>query len=116
MYALLITIFVIVAVALVFVILVQSGKGGGLAGIAGGGDTGSVFGGKGTAPFLTKITTILAAVFMVVALVLGFMTRGVEDESSIMERERARRMASPARTLPEAAQPAAEPAETVPQQ
>ena len=34
-YAILIGIFVIVAFLLVFVILIQSGKGGGLAGIAG---------------------------------------------------------------------------------
>ena len=94
-------IFVVVAALLVFVILIQSGKGGGLAGIAGGGDMGSVFGGRGSAPFLVKATTILATAFMLIALILGMITQGTVDETSIMERERERRMQSPARTLPE---------------
>ena len=47
-YAFLIAVFVIVAFLLVFVILIQSGKGGGLAGIAGGGMN-QLFGGQGSA-------------------------------------------------------------------
>lgn len=100
MYSVLIVLFVFVALLMIFVILIQSGKGGGLAGIAGGGDMGNVFGGKGSAPFLTKATTILATLFMLIALVVGMMTRGSTDESSIMQREREKRMSSPARTLP----------------
>ncbi|MBN1560552.1 preprotein translocase subunit SecG [candidate division KSB1 bacterium] len=99
-YAILIGIFVIVAFLLVFVILIQSGKGGGLAGIAGGGMN-QLFGGQGSAPFLTRATAILAAAFMVIALILGMITQGTEDQTSIMQRERERRMSSPARTLPE---------------
>lgn len=99
-YGLLIAVFVIVAFFLVFVILIQSGKGGGLAGIAGG-NMGAVFGGRGSAPFLTKATAILATAFMVIALILGMMTKGVEDKSTMMQRERERRAASPARTLPQ---------------
>ncbi|MBN1465448.1 preprotein translocase subunit SecG [candidate division KSB1 bacterium] len=102
MYAILIGIFVIVAFLLVFVILVQSGKGGGLAGIAGGGMN-QLFGGQGSAPFLTRATAILATAFMVIALILGMITRGTEDQTSIMQRAREQRMASPARTLPEVA-------------
>lgn len=99
-YGLLIAVFVIVAFLLVFVILIQSGKGGGLAGIAGG-NMGAVFGGRGSAPFLVKATSILATAFMVIALILGMMTRGVEDKSTMMQRERERRASSPARTLPQ---------------
>lgn len=98
-YGLLIVLFIIVAFFMVFVILIQSGKGGGLAGIAGG--MGAVFGGRGSAPFLIKATSILAAAFMIIALLLGMMTKGVEDKSSMMQRERERRAASPARTLPQ---------------
>jgi preprotein translocase subunit SecG len=101
---LLTAIFVIVAFLLTFVILIQSGKGGGLAGIAGGGMN-SLFGGQGSAPLLTKATTILATVFMVIALVLGMLTRGSVDQTTIMQNERERRMASPARSLPELAAP-----------
>ncbi len=107
MYNVLIFLFVIVAVLLVFVILIQSGKGGGLAGTFGGGaDTmGTFFGGRGSAPFLTRITTILATLFMFIALLLGMVTKGSVDNRSVVERERERQMASPARTLPEAATP-----------
>ncbi|MDZ7725861.1 MAG: preprotein translocase subunit SecG [candidate division KSB1 bacterium] len=101
MYSILIALFILVALLMILVILVQSGKGGGLAGIAGGGDMGGVFGGKGSAPFLVKATTILATLFMLIALVVGIMTRGSADQSSIMQREREQRMSSPARTLPE---------------
>ena len=98
-------IFVIVAFLLVFVILIQSGKGGGLAGIAGGGGMNSLFGGQGSAPLLTKATTILATAFMLIALVLGMLTHGTVDQTTIMQKERERRMASPARSLPELAAP-----------
>ena len=101
---LLTAVFVIVAFLLVFVILIQSGKGGGLAGIAGGGMN-QLFGGQGSAPLLTKATTILATTFMLIALVLGMLTRGTVDQNTIMQNERERRMASPARSLPELAAP-----------
>lgn len=100
MYAFLIALFVIVAFLMIFVILIQSGKGGGLAGIAGGADMGAAFGGRGSGPFLTKATTVLATLFMIVALILGMITRGSVDQSSIMQQERERRLSSPARTLP----------------
>lgn len=107
MYNVLIFLFVIVAALLVFVILIQSGKGGGLAGTFGGSaDTmGTLFGGRGSAPFLTRITTILTTLFMLMALLLGMITKGGVDNRGVVERERERQMASPARTLPEAATP-----------
>ncbi len=107
MYSVIIFLFVLVALLLIFVILIQSGKGGGLAGTFGGsGDTmGSLFGGRGSAPFLTRITTILATLFMFIALILGMITRGSVENRGLVEQERERRMASPARTLPEVAEP-----------
>lgn len=105
MYGFLIVIFVLVSIFLTFVILIQSSKGGGLAGIGGGDSFGSVFGGKGSAPFLVKITSILATVFLVLAVLLGFITRGGVSENSLIEQERERRAASPARSLPQVAEP-----------
>jgi preprotein translocase subunit SecG len=105
MYGFLIVIFVIVSALLTFVILIQSSKGGGLAGIGGGDSFGSVFGGKGSAPFLIKITGILATVFLVMAILLGFITRGGVSENSLIEQERERRSTSPARSLPQVAEP-----------
>ena len=103
MYTVLIILFVLVCILLTFVILIQSSKGGGLAGSFGGMDTmGTLFGGgRGSAPFLQKLTMILAAVFLAIALVMGFMTRGGVSPQSLVEQERDRLNSSPARTLPQ---------------
>lgn len=102
MYTLLMIIFFIICVLLTFVILIQSSKGGGLAGTFGGMDAmSSVLGGRGSASFLSKVTAVLATLFMVIALLLGFMTRGSVSQSSLVEQERERRSASPSRTLPQ---------------
>jgi preprotein translocase subunit SecG len=103
MYAILIGLFVIVSFLMTFIILIQSSKGHGLAGTFGGtSPMGSLFGGRGSAPFLSKATGILATLFMVIALILGFITRGSVDEGSLVQRNRERLMSSPARTLPQA--------------
>lgn len=65
----------IVCVALVLVVLMQSSKGEGLTGSAfGGGLSSSVFGGRGAASFLSKSTTILAALFMLNCGALAVMS------------------------------------------
>ncbi len=106
MYTVLIVLFFIVCLLLTFVILIQSSKGGGLAGTFGGIDSmNSVLGGRGSATFVSKMTAILTAAFMVLALLLGFMTRGSVSQSSLVEQERERRTSSPARTLPQVPAP-----------
>ena len=66
---------VIVCVALVLVVLMQSSKGEGLAGSAfGGGLSGAVFGGRGAASFLSRATTVLAILFMFNCGALAFMS------------------------------------------
>ena len=64
-------IHVIVCAALMVAILLQSGKGGGLAGAFGAGSSQTLFGGRGAATFLSRTTTVLAAVFFVTSLTLG---------------------------------------------
>jgi preprotein translocase subunit SecG len=68
---------VLVSIALILVVLMQSSKGEGLAGSAfggGGGLSGAVFGGRGAATFLSKATTVLAILFMVNCAALAFMS------------------------------------------
>lgn len=70
---------VIVCIALVVVVLMQSSKGEGLTGTAfggGGGLSGAVFGGRGAASFLSKATTVLAILFMLNSAALAFMSAG----------------------------------------
>ena len=71
MYTFLVGVEILVSVVLVLVILMQNSKGGGLAGSFGGGNIGTVFGVRRTADFLTRATTILATVFIVLTLVIN---------------------------------------------
>lgn len=62
--------FVICSVALVLVILVQKGRGGGLGGALGGGMASGILGSK-TGDFLTWVTISLVGVFLFLAVVLA---------------------------------------------
>ena len=73
MYALLILVHVTVSIALVMIVLLQTGKGADM-GAAFGGATQTLFGGAGPAPLLGKITTVAAVVFMVTSLALAYIS------------------------------------------
>src|SRR6266478_3646079 len=74
MFAFIITLHVVVSIFLIFVILLQPGKGDAMAGLAGGGGGGAntVFGGRGSVTFLSKVTTVCAIIFMVTSLTLAW--------------------------------------------
>lgn len=63
--------FVITCILLTVIILLQSSKGGGLAGAFGGAGVESFLGGRGAGNFLSKFTTYLAIAFIVLALILA---------------------------------------------
>lgn len=82
MYTFLIILFILLSFAMVVVILLQAGKGQGLAGAIGGGAGGSsVFGGRGAADFLSKATTWLAAAYMIFAVLIGVLYKSEAEES-----------------------------------
>lgn len=70
MYSFLLGLHVIVCLLLVIIVLLQSGKAADLAGAFGGMGSQSTFGPRGTASFLSKMTTTLAVLFMVTSLSL----------------------------------------------
>ena len=74
MFAFIITVHVVVSVFLIFVILLQPGKGSGMAAFSGGGGGASTtaFGGRGSVTFLSKVTTVCAIVFMLTSLTLAW--------------------------------------------
>lgn len=87
-YGILIFLHVVVSALLVIAILLQSSKGGGLAGSAfGGGATASFLGARGTATFLSRATTILAVIFMLNSLGLSLMGKGVGKPRSVTQQE-----------------------------
>lgn len=62
--------FVLCAVALVLIILIQKGRGGGLGGVFGGGLASGILGSK-TGDFLTWVTVSLVGLFLLLAGVLA---------------------------------------------
>jgi preprotein translocase subunit SecG len=76
MQAVLLVIQFLIAIALIGIILIQrtSQDGGGLMGGGGGGGTmGGLFTARGSANLLTKTTAILATLFIINSLALGFI-------------------------------------------
>ena len=84
LYGILMFIHIVVSILLVVSVLLQSSKGGGLAGTFGGsGMAGGVFGGRGAAPFLVKATTTCAILFMLTSLSLNLVSQRTKTESAI---------------------------------
>ena len=73
---------IIVCIILILVVLLQAGKGANM-GAAFGGSSQTVFGSSGAGTFLGKMTTIVAAVFMLTSLTLSYFS--VYKGSSIMD-------------------------------
>ena len=86
MLGLIVALHVIISLSLVIVVLLQSGKGGGLAGaFGGGGGMGAVFGGQAAATFLTKSTRYLAVAFFLSALTMAVVVRGGIGGSTVLD-------------------------------
>ena len=63
---------IIVAGALIGLVLMQHGKGADMGAAFGGGSSGSLFGSSGSANFLSRTTAILASVFFLTSMGLGY--------------------------------------------
>jgi preprotein translocase subunit SecG len=73
MLTLILIIHVLVCFFLIAIVLLQSGKGAEL-GAAFGGSSQTLFGSRGAATFLNKLTTVAAIVFMITSLTLAVVT------------------------------------------
>ena len=90
-------IHIIVSFIMIGVILLQAGKGAEI-GAAFGGSSQTVFGSRGAATFLSKLTIGAAVVFMLTSISLAVLSKGKSTASSIIE------------TKPPASSPAEQPA------
>jgi len=72
-----------VCLFLIIVILLQAGKGADIGAVFGGG-SGTVFGSRGAATFLSKITTAMAVIFLLTSLSLAYISRN-KSESSVLK-------------------------------
>ncbi len=90
--------FVICSVALVLVVLLQKGRGGGLSAAFAGGAASGILGSK-TGDFLTWVTIVLVGAFLALAVVLAkFYKPGATTE---FDTAQPARQAQPVQPLPE---------------
>ncbi len=85
MYEALLVIFLIVAIALVGLIMLQQGKGADMGASFGAGVSATLFGSTGSGNFMTRMTCILAALFFIISLVLGNLNTNKTSKGSEWE-------------------------------
>ena len=99
MYEILLGLFLVIALALIGIILLQQGKGADLGASFGAGASNTVFGAAGSGNFMTKFTWWLALAALVILLALGYMASH-RDKTAVVTDD----------VFAEQATPAAEPA------
>ena len=83
---LILTVHVLVALAIIFLVLLQHGKGADMGAAFGSGSSGSLFGATGSANFLSRTTAALAVVFFLTSLGLAYVaTHKPKTGGSVME-------------------------------
>ena len=71
MYELLIIGYLIIALAIIVLVLIQRGKGADMGSSFGAGASATLFGSSGSGNFLTRTTTILGVLFFVLSIILS---------------------------------------------
>ena len=99
MYEALLVVFLIVAIGLVGLIMLQQGKGADMGASFGAGASATLFGSSGSGNFMTRMTALLATLFFI-SLVLGNINSNKTNKGSEWEN-----LSAPVKT--EQTQPAA---------
>ncbi|WP_432452177.1 MULTISPECIES: preprotein translocase subunit SecG [unclassified Agarivorans] len=71
MYEILLVVYLLVALSLIGLVLIQQGKGADMGASFGSGASNTVFGSSGSGNFLTRSTAICAMLFILISLALG---------------------------------------------
>ena len=101
MYTFLLAVLVVDGIFMSVVILLQSGKGGGLAAVGGGGDrTEGILGGRQATTVLTRATWISGTIFLVLALVLSVMSSRARQPQSVIQVEAPSAAPAPVSVVP----------------
>lgn len=85
LYTLLIGLQVAAAIAIIVLVLLQHGKGADAGAAFGSGASGTVFGARGSATFLSRATAVLAAVFFINCLGLAYLSAHHGSGSSVLD-------------------------------
>lgn len=97
MFGFLLALLILDGVLLTVIVLLQSGKGGGLASMGGGMGTDSLIGGRQATTLLTKGTWVTGGIFLTLAVVLSVLSSRAQRPESVL------------RNLPQQQAPAAAP-------
>ena len=85
---LLIFFYILISISLILIILLQQGKGSDIGSAFGAGSSNTMFGSSSTSNPLTKVTAILAAIFLILSLSITYISRSsMIEESPIIEVE-----------------------------
>ena len=124
MTTLLVIIHVIVCLALIMIVLLQTGKGADMGAAFGGGGSQTLFGATGASTFLTKATTAAAIIFMLTSLILAYkagnrsagsiLTDQPAQEQTTTGTESQQAPASEADAIPQSSQSQGDPATETP--
>jgi preprotein translocase subunit SecG len=88
MFSVITGLHVLICLGLIIVVLLQTGKGSGMASVfGGGGGGGSVMGGKGFGGILARATAALAILFMLTSITLSLLPKGGRQKSVLGDRE-----------------------------
>ena len=96
----------LVTLGLILVVLLQSGKGADIGAAFGGGSSQTVFGGRGAATFLSKLTSAMAILFMLTSLTLTVLASQRGGRSVVGEDRPGPTQSAPAQSVPAPAAPA----------
>ena len=83
------TFHILAAIAIIVLVLLQQGKGADAGAAFGAGGSGTVFGSRGAASFLTRTTAVLALVFFLTSLGLAWFSSQQVERRSVVERTEA---------------------------
>ncbi len=95
----LVIVHVLVSIALILIVLLQTGKGADMGAAFGMGASQTLFGSSGAGGFLSKATTVAAIVFMLTSLTLAYMS-GARTGDSVMTDQPAVTESAPAQNPP----------------
>ena len=85
LHSILLIVHVLIAIGLIALVLLQQGKGADAGAAFGGGASGTVFGSKGSASFLTRATGILATLFFITSLSLAYVATKQSKPTSVVD-------------------------------
>ena len=84
MYTILVITALLLSLSIIGLVLLQHGRGADTGAAFGGGASGSLFGARGSATFLSRVTAVVVALFFINCLALAWVVKTTPPEESIM--------------------------------